>query len=206
MRAVFAAAVGSSMVVCASSRAYADEPDLELGPPVVAAPAMTAPAPAPLPARAPAPAARRWYGYQTLAVDAFAVTFVFGVTKSDATAGLMGCLAYVVAAPIIHGIHHNGGAAAGSLALRLLLPLVGGLAGASAGQGDSSGYGAIGGFAVGALVGVGAASLIDGLALGYEPNARPAVAPPPRAASVSFTPVVSPRREGGVVFGLSASF
>lgn len=198
LRALFGVAVGTSTLVCASPPARGDEPDPDLQPPVVVPTATAAPAPARTP---------RWYGYQSLAVDALAVPLLFvGTAEPNAAAALLGGLAYLVAGPIVHGVHRNGGAAGASLVLRLLMPLAGGFAGANIAEKDSCAYCGVGGFAYGLVVGAGVASIIDGIALGYESPARPAVAPPPRASSLSFSPVVSPRREGGVVFGLSASF
>jgi hypothetical protein len=69
-----------------------------------------------------------WYGWQTLTIDAAAVgVLILGATSdrtalpfAEAAAG-----AYAIGPPIVHFAHGNVGKGLGSLALRLLGPLVG---------------------------------------------------------------------------------
>jgi|SRR6185369_81191 len=83
---------------------------------------------------------RRWYGWQTLTSDAASVGFLIGgIHAADGyglyggghpgsdvllTAGLAG---YVGGGPALHFIHKRPAAAAGSIGLRLILPVLGGL-------------------------------------------------------------------------------
>lgn len=72
--------------------------------------------------------AESWYGWQTLTTDGLALTgLVVAGTLSDSDhqsapqiAGLTSLSTYMLGAPIIHAVHGNWGAAAGSLGLRTL--------------------------------------------------------------------------------------
>jgi hypothetical protein len=118
------------------------------------------------------PWTKRWYGWQVLAADtASFTTFMLGAMNADQTGGntplmVVGGGGYFLAAPIIHLAHHRPGAAAGSVGMRVLLPLVAAEIGAGRqtcpppGGGDYGNCGLLGAV-IGAGVGALAASLLD---------------------------------------------
>ena len=120
---------------------------------------------------------------------------------------------YVLGGPIVHLAHGEIGRAAGSLGLRAGLPVAGAASGyllvtATAGDchGDLCGLTAVVFGALGGMLGVVAATIIDPAALAYEkvPDAKPAHAPKPR--SVALAPLAGPRKEGGFEVGLGGTF
>jgi hypothetical protein len=162
------------------------------------------------------PPKMRWYGEQTLLADAGSVVFLIaGAVASDGSSRAghqagdvligIGGAGYWLGAPIVHAAHGQWGGAAGSLGLRVGLPLggalVGGLLGLAA-CGGSSGDSEIGcpgvGAAIGAVGGAIAAPFVDAFALAYEPGPRPS-----REAAVA--PTFSFVRGGGSV-GLVGQF
>jgi hypothetical protein len=158
------------------------------------------------PAREP-PVEPHWYGGSVLLADGLSLGLFAGgaaVTPSLAIAGAAG---WVLAAPIIHASHAGFGHAAGSLGLRLGLPLLGMLLGAAAVDGcwrepnasDACEAGMeVGGFMLGAVV----AEILDvaWLARDEHPIASP---PAPSHPTVQFA--LTPR-SGGAVLGLGGSF
>ncbi|MEP7052274.1 MAG: hypothetical protein ABJB12_18050 [Pseudomonadota bacterium] len=88
------------------------------------------------------PWTERWYGWQVLIADASSFGLVtLGVAGTNQSYGqsntarslvLVGSGGYFLAAPIIHLSHHRVGAAVGSLAMRVVLPVFAGAVGASA--------------------------------------------------------------------------
>ncbi|HEY1549374.1 MAG TPA: hypothetical protein VGG28_16220 [Kofleriaceae bacterium] len=120
------------------------------------------------------------YRLQTALCDVAALSLFAMSARSDGDAGVaIGFATYVAAAPIVHMFHHHGERAAASVALRVVLPLIGGALGASAGKSqcdagcdnDSD----IAGTAVGVIVGAIAASAID---IGYLSRGEDAPATP----------------------------
>lgn len=93
----------------------------------LAPPGMTVPAPAPA---AAAPAGESEvvnYRWQIAAADAASIALVLSQSRSVSTAG---AFVYLLGGPVIHALNGEGNRTAGSLALRITLPLVGALAGA----------------------------------------------------------------------------
>lgn len=92
----------------------------------------------PTPAEAPS-----WYGYQILLADAFSYAIILGSLRSDTpAAAFAGLGTYGVLSPVVHGLQHQPNKVVMSLALRLLLPLVGYAIGeGNSGCGDSEGHG-----------------------------------------------------------------
>jgi len=128
-----------------------------------------------VPPAAAVPEPERWYGYQTLLVDAGALTLlVAGIAADDQSArtaiGVGAGAVYVVGGPLVHGLHGRGLAAVGSFGLRAGLPLLGGLVGALLGDlapyddGDE----VVRGTVVGALGGIAAGVALDATLLGWE--------------------------------------
>jgi len=75
---------------------------------------------------APQPTARRWYGYQVLLSDVASLTIgAIAVSEESVPAGIVSGVGWTFGAPIIHWAHGRTGAGFLSLALRILLPLVG---------------------------------------------------------------------------------
>ena len=102
----------------------------------------------------------RWYGWQTLIVDGGSIlTAPIGV----------GVVGYVIGAPIVHGVHGRWTTAAGSLGLRIALPLTGAMIGQAvlcegSCKGDFAGIPLF----IGGAVGVGTAIAIDAAVLARE--------------------------------------
>ena len=147
---------------------------------------------------------RRWYGWQTLASDAASFALLLGgmaasgqglydsgtppLANAMATLGIAG---YVAGAPAIHFVHERPLAAAGSIGLRLLLPVLGGALGSGMAQcpppsGDWGNCG-LGELALGVGAGVLAAVVIDAAALS---SAR-VESETPAAPRFGFAPVIS---------------
>ena len=63
---------------------------------------------------------RRWYGWQTLAVDGASIgVLALGVEAESEEAAVIGGIGYFFAAPVVHMVHANGGKAAASMGLRV---------------------------------------------------------------------------------------
>jgi hypothetical protein len=141
-----------------------------------------------------------WYGYQNLAVDAGAfTTIIAGVQSGSSGFALLSLGIYTVGSPIVHMVHDNGGRAAGSLALRLGLPVLGGMIGVGAADCSDSGgecWDEVGGLVLGGLAGITAAVVIDDFVLARE------VRPAPR----SWSPTVAPTPGGGMSLGVAGTF
>ncbi len=140
------------------------------------------------------PTETTWYGWQTLTADALSMGALFATKGDGATVGFVG---YLAGAPIIHAAHGNVAKGAGSVGLRLALPVIGGGIGlAAANCNGPSGVCPFEAFGFGFLGGMGAAVVIDSAALAYERR-------PPRLAGVLPNVVVS---HGGAVVTASGSF
>jgi hypothetical protein len=160
-----------------------------------------------------------WYGWQTLLSDASMTgLFIVGATLDDAkyTSGsyqtyqdlsnvsvAIGLATYVLGAPAVHLLHDQKQEAAASFALRLGLPLAGGLAGglignASCGRGGEDEFPCafVGGI-LGIFAGAGTAILIDAVVLAREPAGR--------SAERRVQPVFVPASGGGT-FMLAGQF
>jgi hypothetical protein len=177
----------------------------------------------------PKPEPQHWYGGQTLLVDgAWMVTSTAaiavaaesasnGTANSNLAAGaavfglVVAASGYTFGPPIVHWAHGHLGRGFADLAFRVGLPGVLFAIGASV-QDRGEGVGV--GVALGA-VGVAGAVTIDAALIAYEdappplaPDA-PDASPTPSHAStrspVSLAPMIAPRREGGIVVGISGT-
>lgn len=194
----------TASAITVTSAAYAD-PGAEVTPVTTTTTTVDAPSRAPR-------AASRWYGWQTLATDGAAVALTGLSLASDGSTsramfGVGGLGAFVLGGPIVHAAHGRWGAAAGSLALRVVTPLGGAVVGALAGASASEDDGVVGlanavvGMLVGFTIGTGAASAVDSAALAHEKvddapredDARRSA----RNAPVRLVPLLSLGREGG---------
>jgi hypothetical protein len=151
----------------------------------------------------------QWYGDEILYTDG-AILLLTVPTIGVAL------LAYPLGGPIVHAIHGNWGRAAGSLALRIGLPILGG--GIANGimcesrnssrssrtddyyYDDSSSYCALGAALVGGSLGILAAMAVDSAAIAWEvPGSDTEV------AALRLTPTFAPL-EGGVSAGVVGTF
>lgn len=185
-----------------------------------------------LPERAPSPRPppghhTNWYGWELLLADG--VSFIGMPTLALATSSngetsasllVLGAGGYFFAPGALHLSHGRAGAAAGSLALRIGLPVVGILGGTVATGGCTRSLCGIA-LAIGAVVGVVSAVGIDAAALAYErvddddlDDARsdreaPATRSARRHAArkpIALAPTFGPRREGGFDVGVAGAF
>jgi hypothetical protein len=111
--------------------------------------------------------AQRWYGWQILVVDGSATSLVLlsaALTDGEPPPAVA---LFFYASPIVHAWHKNPGRALGSLGLRALLPLAGGLIAM-----EASDCGLLGGecdeLTVGVALGFASAVFIDAGLLGWE--------------------------------------
>jgi hypothetical protein len=127
----------------------------------------------------------KWYGAQILAIDGTTLAMAaLGFGNEDPDLAAVGALGFLVATPIVHGLHGKGGRGWGSVGLRLALPVGGAII-----AGDSA--------EVGAFVGAMGATLIDALRAYDDP------APTRREASrrgMQVSPIVG-RTVGGLTVG-----
>lgn len=149
-------------------------PEVKSTPPVApAAPVAPAPTPAvfepPPPDVTHEPQPRRWYGYQTLIVDAASGLLVAaGSTgKEDGTLIALGVIGYGLGSPLVHSFHGHGGKFWGSFGLRLGMPLGLALMGTTACPHDDACP------LAGALIGVAGAVAIDAAVIAREDAPRP---------------------------------
>jgi hypothetical protein len=141
-----------------------------------AQPATTAPAPPPELAH---DGGTRWYGYQTLAVDAVALgVLALAVEGDDSEVAWLG-LGLAVAGPaMVHATHGRTSAAVGSSLLRLGAVAAGLSIGAALETCGPEAHSTcrVEGAMIGALVGWGTAAVIDGVVVARERRA-PRVVP-----------------------------
>lgn len=92
-------------------------------------------------AHAEEPARERWYGYQTMAVDATAIGLLAatGAIPEGAQPWMAGGAIglYALGPAVVHGANARGGAGLGSFGMRLGLPIVGALMGLGIGASSS---------------------------------------------------------------------
>lgn len=133
------------------------------------------------------PPSRTWYGWQTLVADGASLTAFAGAmalyrpssgATQDLSAGLLvlGASGYVLGAPALHLAHDAPWRAAGSLGLRLGLPGAGLLAGLALAPRCSGSLRCLDegleAGAVGTLLGVVGAIVVDAATLAFEPAAK----------------------------------
>ena len=174
---------------------------------VAAAPQGTEPADTPL--------LKRWYGWETLSLDAAALglgVMSFATYDGQGTAGaLLGSGAistYAFGAPAVHLLRDQSGKAVTSLGLRVGLPVLAvGIAsiGRDASCSESSpDFDAAkceprqNRMMLAGVIGVVAASLIDGAFMAWEP--------PPKPHKLSLSPVLAWDGEKGGVAGVAGTF
>ena len=189
--------------------------------PALAADALVLSAPSP-PGPAltatPEPAAEGhavWYGWQTLLVDLASVSLEFVALSANNGASIpvvvAGAVVYLAGGPVIHCEHDRSTIGALDLSFRVGLPVLLGVLGGAAGSKERpagcdefclspSTTDAV----WGVLVGIGAAMMVDTVALAWEPapEAKPRAA---RAAGFRWAPTAMPTRNGAVA-GIGGTF
>jgi hypothetical protein len=152
-----------------------------------------------------------WCGYQTLATDGMALALAIISAEKESGAAAVGAIGlYALGAPTVHALHRRPLAAAGSIAMRLVLPLLASALGAATANcstrvvnDENCDFGPS---LTGLAVGMAAAAVLDSAVLAWDrPSPTSAIPAAPRAASsltrsLSLAPV--PVRAGaGIVFG-----
>lgn len=142
-----------------------------------------------------------WYGYKLLIADAASFgLLVAGMSADMAPVGVPGLAGMFIAAPAVHLSEGEGGRALGSLGLRLLMPVAGGLIAGGLyelDQKDSRDCDCMGGiFAVagGMALGLAGAMIVDAAWLGWGKKATaeksvallPSLAVTPNGASMGL--------------------
>jgi len=155
-----------------------------------------------------------WYGWQTLTVDGGTLLGGTVLAAADPRAGAAVIIGgYLIGPPIVHFAHGQIGRGFGDLGIRVGAPVVLGTVGYLVfhRDGDLFDSGGAVGLVLGFGFGVLGAIAVDAAVLAYEPredededaNARAVRRHAIRPARM--TPMIAPRTEGGVVFGLSGT-
>jgi hypothetical protein len=150
-----------------------------------------------------------WYGYQTFATDATAIAFGLLTIQNENVAKVGAIGLYLSGAPTVHALHRRPLVAVGSLAMRIVAPLLAMKVAVAATDCETPPVWEnceTAAELLGFVVGMGAAIIADSTALAWERKAPPPPAPPPApralaapASSVSLAPL--PLRDGaGLVF------
>ena len=165
------------------------------------------------PASGPAPtgesnqseAPERWYGWQTLTVDAGSIGLAalafsnWGGSEAFDLFLASGAV-YLGGAPLVHAAHRRGIAALADFGLRLAAPTVLGAVGAASGGGRN---GAFVGVVILGSIGLATASLLDAFFLAREPMKVDAK---PVAPQVGWLPQVAIMPGGGASAGVGGTF
>lgn len=143
---------------------------------------------------------RAWYGNQILISDALTVSLTsVGLGLANANKDphgqvvSLGFGSYVLAAPIVHGVHERWGIATASFSLRFFTPLAGALVGASYGtcphndQSDGVLCGNTTAIEAGFLGGIVIASALDAALFSYENR----TSEPATTGTLSIAPAIS---------------
>lgn len=177
-----------------------------------ASPANSALAPAYTETSAPQ---RRWYGWQTLSLDAASLSIgVIGVARrgepgpTGIVLGSLGFTGYAFGAPLVHWLHDQPGKAAASLGLRVGLPLIAvGLVSANSGgrcpdglahEGDDYCGRMLRTMEIVGALSMLAASAIDASAVSWEPEVH--------RQKLALAPLLGWDGAGGGVAGLVGAF
>jgi hypothetical protein len=121
------------------------------------------------------PPARTWFGWQVLAADAAAGALLLGAAAGGNEELFLAAFApLAIAGPMVHAAHGDGRGSLASLGLGLGSAVLGGVAGAAARcaggacEGEMGALELVSGALVGALIGRGAASIVDAAFLSFE--------------------------------------
>jgi hypothetical protein len=147
---------------------------------------------------------QRWYGGWILAADGLALVSTAAISSADDSLGpKLWAAAWLLDGPVVHVAHARPGAAVGSLALRVGLPIAGGALGylvETGGRPDrSEWFDGLGGALIGGLVGIVAAETVDTAALAWKSERAPA------HGTTAIRAGVAPMR-GGAALSLGGAF
>jgi len=159
-----------------------------------------------------------WYGKQILLSDGLSYTALFVAIPTGSVAlGAIGGLSYLIAPPVIHGVHHHRGRAFLSVIMRIGFPLVGGIIGDSMANchapppgvyDEDNGFCGLGETLVGIGIGMAAATALDASLAWDSPTAAPPAVLPPRDVQTHYSLIrltaagVAPSSNGAkLVFG-----
>lgn len=155
----------------------------------------------------------QWYGWQTLIVDG--AWILGGTPVSAASPGAGAALilgGYFLGGPIVHWAHGQVGRGFADFGIRVGAPIVLSLLGyAALHKGNGNDFDGAAGAVIGAALGIIGAIVIDASVLAYEPGDDDdddgAARTTRRNARVMPTilPMLTPRTEGGAVFGVSGT-
>jgi hypothetical protein len=165
-------------------------------PPIVPAPSEMGGDSAPVD-EAP-PAAERWYGEQILIADGVSGSLLLmGLLPDEqlAVPALLGTFGYLLAAPIIHGVHSRSGRAWGSFGTRVGMPLGAALFGSLLCECSD---GALGGLALGMI----GAITLDAAVFAWEGSAE---RPYARGSSATIAPSIE-LSSNGAALGVGGIF
>jgi hypothetical protein len=137
---------------------------------------------------------RTWYGWQTLLVDGASLSAVLlGAELDSRDSGLdggvvtaLGLLGYELGPGIVHFVHRNPGRGFASFGIRLGMPLAGAFLGASLGSNCDGHHCEEVGAAVGLLLGMAGAIVIDSALFAYDDRRSRAT-----RATFRFVPLAS---------------
>jgi hypothetical protein len=181
-----------------SARASAAEPGPPAPLPPTGPPAYVPPQAAP-----PPNTERHWYGAQTLIADGLSVgLFVLGAKAESTSTMVIGATGIVLASPFIHWSHGKVATGFGSLALRVIPPIVGalllfdGIGSSDAKEPRNSTESAIGSVIL--IAWIPTAVTVDAAALAYEER-------PVETAQTRWMPSFTLVR-GGATVGASGTF
>ncbi len=155
-----------------------------------------------------------WYGWQTLIVDGGWIVGGGGLTGTSPAVGAVVVVGgYFLGPPIVHWAHGNVGRGFADLGIRVGAPLLLGVGGYALFNSDrnSNEFAGAAGAAVGAVLGMIGAIVIDAAVLARESDDEDdddAMGAAPRRSArtpATFAPLIAPRAEGGAIFGLSGT-
>ncbi|HEY6458526.1 MAG TPA: hypothetical protein VIY73_00195 [Polyangiaceae bacterium] len=159
---------------------------------------------------APPPTERHWYGWETLLVDAGALTtMIAGAVAQSTAVGVTGVTAYALGPSVVHAARGRGEAALVDASVRVLLPVFSATVGYAIDVGTSPPCApdeilclrGLGGLAAGLVVGYVGAVIIDASVLAWDrvplsPDRAPAAEQPASAARIRWAPTVGITQQG----------
>jgi hypothetical protein len=161
------------------------------------------------------PTERRFYGWQNIVVGYAGAGSMFATIKTGSTLPILGFGVYALGGPVVHIVHGQYTRAAGSLVINVLTPLLLGAVAhsldkpcatsANSSENRDCNIDSMSAVITGFAIGMVAAPLIDGLAMGWEERPRT------REPEVSVQPTLSiarkePNGASTTMFGLAGAF
>ncbi|HEY1696386.1 MAG TPA: hypothetical protein VGG39_29685 [Polyangiaceae bacterium] len=159
---------------------------------------------------APPPTERHWYGWETLLVDAGALTtMIAGAVAQSTAVGVTGVTAYALGPSVVHAARGHAGASAEDVAVRVLLPIFTATVGYAVDY-TASGpctpdqwlcFRGLAGLGLGLVAGYVGAIVIDASVLAWDraplaPDRDPAAVQSASAARIRWAPTVGVTQRG----------